>query len=421
MMHFLRTGLLFFVFLAGFEVQAALDVDVGCESALLINSNTGRVLFAKNASKAMYPASCTKVAFALYAIKYHQALFNKTLVCSQNALKSMHETHKSKSDFATHPSYILEHDASHMGLKVGEAMRFYDLLEATMVVSADDASNVLAEAMGGGSIEKCVQDVNNFVASIGCKNSHFTNPHGLHHPDHTMTAQDLALLCREAMKEPLFALMARKTRFQRPRTNKQQPVVLQQTNRMLVKGSPYYYPAVRGIKTGYHRRAGHCLAAFAEKNGRALISVVLHNDTKEGRYQDTKKLFEAAFQETQISRELLASGPQSFEREVDGGSCPIKTTTKEPLVYSFYPSEEPVARCQLTWQKVNLPLSKGTPVGELALLADGEVVQKTKLFAANDVERTFTSALRERLNLPLLIGLSGIILIGLLLLLKKRK
>ena len=419
-MQFWKGTLLFFLFLAGHPGYSSLHVDVESESALLINSKTGRVLFAKNASKPMYPASCTKIAFALYAIKYHRKLFDQTLVCSQNALKSLPESQKGKNNFADVPSYILENDASHMGLKVGEEMKFYDLLEATMVVSADDASNMIAETMGEGNVEKCVQDVNRYLTSLGCKNTHFTNPHGLHHPEHVTTAEDLALLCREAMKEPLFAKMAKMTSFQRPKTNIQEAVVLKQTNRLLTKG-PSYYPAAVGIKTGYHRRAGYCLAAQAEENGRSLISITFHSDTVQGRFADTKKLFDAAFQEALEYRKLLEVGPQSFERSLKGGSCKVKTLTKEPIGVHFYPSDPPVISYRLAWYQVSLPLKKDSPVGELRVCVDGEVQQKTTLFAANDVELTFLSKLHQRLPLLIILGGIGAIFFALILLAKRRK
>src|SRR5262245_42849541 len=164
---------LFFLIFTSQVLYATLTVPTKSTSVILINGKTGKVLYEKDAAKVMYPGSCTKIAFALYAIKFHKALFNKRLVCSHNAVKSLPESKKSKNNFGSAASHILETDASHMGLKVGEELRFYDLLEATMIVSADDASNVLAEAMGNGSIEKCVKEVNQFLLSIGCKNTHF--------------------------------------------------------------------------------------------------------------------------------------------------------------------------------------------------------------------------------------------------------
>jgi D-alanyl-D-alanine carboxypeptidase (penicillin-binding protein 5/6) len=380
---------------------------------LLINPETGKVLFSKKATELLYPASCTKVAFALYAIKHHQALFNKKQIASINALKTVSEAQKSKKNFSLVPSYVLESDASHMGLKVGEEMSFYELLEATLVVSADDASNMIAEAMGNGSIERCVEAVNNYVKSLGCTDTHFMNPHGLHHPEHVSTAQDLALICREAMKEPLFRKMVKMARFQRPQTNKQQATVLQQTNRFLVKGSQAYYPLCVGIKTGYHRRAGYCLTAQAEKNGRSLLAVVLQASTSKARFQDTKQLFEAAFREEEKENLILPAGPQSFSREIEGGNALLSTVTGKPLTIRFYPSEEPAVRCQLVWHKLSLPVKEGAEVGELLLFADDRLVQKGVLLAANKVEMTwwyqFTHQMRT-VTVAILLGLLALII-----------
>jgi len=411
-MKFAILGVLFFVFST--SLFGGLKVDLGCTSAVLINSKTGKVLFQKNASQEMYPASCTKIAFALYAIKFHEALFTRRIAASKNCLKSLPEAQKSKKNFSLHPSYILETDSSHMGLKVGEELSFYELLEATIVVSADDASNVIAEVMGNGSIDKCVDDVNRYIKSLGIQSTRFMNPHGLHHPEHVSTALDLARLSQEAMKDPLFRKIAKMPRFLRPKTNKQLAVHLQTTNRLLVKGSSAYYPPAVGIKTGYHRRAGHCLVSEAEKDGRSLIAVVLQAKTRDDRFRDTVKLFQAAFDETKTTKTYLPSGSQEFSRVVVGGRDPLRTYTDEPICHTFYPSENPETRCQLVWHEVVLPVKKGTPVGQLLFHADGKVVQKTTLYAANGVDETFTHTLKKRLPRPwILFGLIGFIGIGL--------
>lgn len=416
-----RIVIFFFVFSGVHFLQATLQIDIGSTSGILINAENGKVLFEKNASKIMYPASCTKIAFALYAIKFHQDLFQKKLLCSSNALKAISESQKSKNNFANVPSHVLESDASHMGLKVGEELLFYDLLTATMVVSGDDASNVLAEEMGGGSIEKCVTDVNHYLRSIGCKNTHFTNPHGLHHPNHVSTAEDLALLCQEAMKEPLFREMVKMTRFKRPDTNKQASVYLQQTNRLMIKSSPYYYPHAVGVKTGTHRRAGSCLTAQAEKNGRSLIAVTLQAEKGGERYEDVKKLFEAAFQEKQVMRTLIPAGTQPFSRKFEGGDQPLTTFIQDALTLTFYPSEEPEMRCQLAWKNLSLPIEKGEVVGELLLYADNVLMQKATLFASNDVKATFFHSLKQQFSSTVWIGIA-VACIGILILfiIKKR-
>lgn len=396
---------LVFVFCSLFAGLSSLNVDVASKSALLINSKTGKVLFEKNSSEVMYPASCTKIAFALYAIKFHQGRFSQKIVCSNNALKSLTEAQKSKNNYANFPSHILETDASHMGLKVGEQMSFYDLLEGSMIVSADDASNVLAEVMGNGSIEACVEDVNRYLRSIGCSRTHFKNPHGLHHPEHVTTAQDLAILCQEAMKEPIFRQMVQKASFSRPHTNKQKAVQLATTNRLIKKGTSYYYPHAVGIKTGYHRRAGHCLATQAEKDGRALISVTLQAPSRDDRFSDTKKLFEAAFQERLMQRVVVPGGEQTFQTQPKGAKSAIKTVTNEAIAYSFYPSEEPDARLELVWHDLTPPIKQGQAVGELMLFLDGAASQKAVLYAANPVEKETSYWPFALLGLGLILGL----------------
>lgn len=415
--HFYYTACVFALFTPLF---GGITPNIGATSAVLINSKTGKVLFQKNASAPMYPASCTKIAFALYALKFHEPLFSKRLITSRNAVKSMPEAQKSKDNFAMVPSYVLETDASHMGLKVGEEMNFYDLLEATIVVSADDASNVLAEVMGQGSIERCVADVNRYMASLGLTSTRFMNPHGLHHPEHVTTALDLAKLAQVAMQDERFRKMAKTPKFIRPKTNKQPEVHLQSTNRLLVKGSNVHYAPAIGIKTGYHRRAGHCLVAAAEQNDRSLIAVVLQGTSRDERFRDTTKLFQAAFQEPKTTTTYLQAGNQPFVRELAGATGAITTYTKEPITLSYYPSEEPTTRCQLVWHDLSPPLAKDSKCGELHFLADGEVIKKTTLFAANDVDETFVHSLKKRPGLLVVIGLGLLATIGVFTFIKRR-
>ena len=220
--------------------------------------------------------------------------------------------------------------------------------------------------------------------------------------------------------------MVKMTRYERPKTNKQQAVTLHQTNKLIVPTSAHFYPYATGGKTGYHRRARHNLAATAEKDGRRLIAVVLSCEKKENRFHDTKKLFEAAFQEEKTVRSVLARGAQAFQREVSGGKTAVSTYTKEALSLSFYPSEEPEMRCQLVWDKVVPPIKKGDRVGELLLLADNIEVKKIALLSANDVEMSFSYAMQQKCAALLassisLIALGGLLLLALYFLLTRKR
>lgn len=127
-----------------------LSCSVAAESAILMNANNGKILFQKNAFQPRYPASITKIATGLYTVKFFSHLMNKRIICSREALKCVTEAEKCQGDYSKYPSHVLETDMSHMGLKVGEEMSFRDLLLGTMIVSGDDASNVIAETAGKG-------------------------------------------------------------------------------------------------------------------------------------------------------------------------------------------------------------------------------------------------------------------------------
>lgn len=374
-----------------------LSCSVSAESAILMNADTGKILFQKEAFQPRYPASITKIAIGLYTIKFFPHLMDTRIVCSKEALRCMTEAEKSKENFSKYPSYVLETDMSHMGLKVGEEMSFRDLLLGAMIVSADDASNVIAETAGEGSIERFMEGVNNYLSSLGLQNTKLFNPHGLHHPEHVSTAYDIALLVREAINDPLYVEIMKMPRYERPKTNKQQAITLKQTNKLVVKSTPHYYPYATGGKTGYHRRARHNLAATAEKDGRRLIAVVLSCEKRPHIFQDTKKLFETAFQEEKIERIIFSQGPQKFQRDLIGGKNTVLTYTQENLSHTFYPSEEPKIRCQLVWDDVVVPLKKGDRVGELHLLADDVLVKKAALLSANDVEMLFSYSLKQKM------------------------
>ncbi len=384
------------LFYAGSLQAKPLSCSVAAESAILMNADNGKILFQKNAFQPRYPASITKIATGLYTVKFFSHLMNKRIICSREALKCVTEAEKCQGDYSKYPSHVLETDMSHMGLKVGEEMSFRDLLLGTMIVSGDDASNVIAETAGKGSIERFIQGMNDYLASVGLKNTKFLNPHGLHHPDHVTTAYDIALLTREALNDPRYMEIAKMTHFERPETSKQEAVKLRQTNKLIVKTSGEYYPYATSGKTGYHRRARHNLASTAEKEGRRLIAVVLSCEKRPSIFQDTKKLFEAAFNEKKIQRTVMDQGTQKFQREIPGGKTPVSTYTQEPLSLSFYPSEEPKLRCLLVWDKVVAPLKQGDRVGELQLLADNTPVKTVALLSANDVEISFFYSLKRK-------------------------
>ncbi|NLB90396.1 MAG: D-alanyl-D-alanine carboxypeptidase, partial [Clostridiales bacterium] len=247
-------------------------------SAILIEYESGNVIFEKNADEIMHPASTTKILTVYLAsiIGQEQNLLNETVYASEEAI---------------HP---LPEDSSLIPLKVGESINYKDLLFATMVRSGNDGANVLAEA-AGGSIESFVSIMNDYVASLGLTNTHFVNTHGYTDPSHYTTARDMAAIAREALSDDLFRQTARLTSYSLPQSNETKAVTLNaQKYYFLDPESKYFYPSGIGIKTGTTTNAGYCFVGAAEKDGVTLISVVLYSG-RYSRWEDTKKLMDYGF------------------------------------------------------------------------------------------------------------------------------
>lgn len=349
-----------------------LDVRVDCPAAILINGNTGAVLFEKGAREARYPASLTKIATCVLALKQCKDQLGEPVEAVQDCIGAVSENDKRKSGYKKHPPHWLVFDGCHIGIKRGEILSLNDLLHGMMIASADDASNIIAHHLGG-SVQNFMEKLNQEMISWGCKDSCFLNPHGLHHPDHKSSAYDIALMAKEGMKDPLFRKLVSTVTHTRPKTNKQEATPLVQTNRLLKKG-PHKYEHALGIKTGYTSDAGYCLASAAEKGDRFLISVVMGAKENNHRYQDTKALFEAAFNEEKVTKTLLEAGPQEIRINSDKLGK-IHTLTKEALKVSYYPSEEVDLKLKLQLNELGSKASPGEIVGTLLALDKEGAVQ----------------------------------------------
>lgn len=376
------------VFLPGFIQSEPLKVEVQAESAILMNAETGAILFEKNGKKMMYPASITKIATASYALKLGENKLDETVTVVHEAIASSTEEAKIRSNY-TMPPYLLSHDGTHMGLKKEEILTIRDLLYGVMLVSGNDAANMVAYHFGKGSISHFVENLNIYLKKIGCKNTCFVNPHGLFHPKHQTTAYDMALITSEALKNPIFRKIVSTVQYTRPKTNKNDSWVLFQGNKLLRKG-PFFYPKAIGVKTGYLSKAGHTLVAAAESDGRTLIAVLLKSKESKDKFLDAVKLFEAAFQETKIERTILRKGSQVFELQLDGAEQPIKTMIENDAALSYFPAEKPKLKGFIYWDDLKLPIKKGQVVGHFKIKTKkGRELMDIPLLAEQDVKETW--------------------------------
>lgn len=350
-----------------------LQVEIAAPSAIVMNSETGAILYEKNSHKRGYPASITKIAVALYVLEKTGHTLDRMAKVTPHALHSV-PWHVRQAPDTAHPPYRLEHDGTMMGLKAGEEHTLKTFLYGLMLPSGNDAANVLAEHMSG-SIEKFMQELQNFIESRGIKESHFVNPHGLHHSDHWTTPYDMALLTQQALQYPVFREIVKATKYLRPKSSKQPPGELYQHNRLVKPGAHYYSKAI-GVKIGRTSKAGNTIVAAATHEGRELIAVLMGCPEGRQHYQDTIRLFEAAFAEKPLTRVLFAKESEKFSHAVRGAKKKLVAHLREDLALQYFPAEEPAFRAEIEWIQCRLPIRQGESVGFLRLVGEGERVLK---------------------------------------------
>ena len=226
------------------------------QSAILYEANTDTLLFSCNPDLRMSPSSLTKLVTAIVAIE--QADITEPVVADALTLST------------------IPWDAVSAGIQEGEEMSLLNLLYCMLVGSGNDAAAVIAVHIDG-TMEKFAQRMNTFVASIGCTNSNFTNPHGLHDDDQYTTARDVAKILAYATKNETFTELISAKDYTVPATNKKSERYLVTNNYLISRStmSLYYDSRVTGGRTGAANDGTRCLAATAQKGSMSLISVVL--------------------------------------------------------------------------------------------------------------------------------------------------
>ncbi len=264
-------------------------------SAILIEADSGDVLFEKNADEMMFPASTTKILTAYIALQMAD-LENDVVTVSDEAVSSVPPTY------------------AKIPLSPGEEIGMLDLVTATMVKSGNDGANAIAEFMSG-STEQFAVLMNNIAGMLGCSSlTHFTNPSGVHDENHYTTVRDMAKIAQAAMKNEVFASIVRKTSCDLPATNKHPQRSVVGSTFILDSESNAFYPYATGVKTGFTNAAGYCFVGSATKGGVDLISVVFYT-SEGGRWSDTRRLMEYGF--TQIEsitpESLYAESPRIID------------------------------------------------------------------------------------------------------------
>ncbi len=381
------------------NARAYEDIDIDARAALLIEADTGEVLYEKNAHQENYPASLTKIMVALLvfeAIDEGRLSLSDEITASETAMAG------------------LSSDGSTANIKAGETLTVEQLLYCMLVVSANEACNILAEAIDG-TVADFIVRMNTRASELGCEHTHFVNASGLHDPQHYTTAWDLYLITCEALKHEKFMEICNSKSYTVPATNlTDKPRELHTTNYLISnwRARGYVYSDAQGIKTGSTPEAGYCLVSSALRGSRHLISVVLGAErvtledgvTIQTRsFSETTRLFDWGFNNF-VRRDILSSDepiqevPVALSSETnyvvahaaENLSCLLPDNVEPEML------ERTVA---LTNETVDAPIAAGDVLGTLTLSYNGTVYGETELLALSDVSASwFLTAQRDVLD-----------------------
>ncbi len=347
------------------------ELDIEAKAALIVETNTGKVIYEKDAQKQNYPASVTKVLTAILVIE--NCKLDDMATVTKTAVSNIPE------GYVTAPLFV------------DEKISIKDLLYALMLKSANDAAYVLAEHVGG-SVEGFAEMMNKKAKEIGCKNTHFVNPNGIHDKQHYTTAYDMFLISKYAMQNETFAKIVSTYKYTLSATNKytKEDRVMESTNSFLNPQSAYYNENVKGIKTGTTKQAGNCLITDSQKEGLNFITVVLGAETSDSKFSETKKMIKYVFNNYSLEK-LNKKDDKIKTIEVNGATKETKMldlilsedievmkntkTTKEELTPNVVLNEE-----------ISAPIKAGDELGHVEYNIDG-IKYEAKLLAANDVEK----------------------------------
>ncbi len=247
---------------------------VNAETAILMDADTGAVLYAKSIEKQEYPASITKIMTTLIALE--KGNLSDVVTFSENAV------------------YSIEFGSSHLGLTAGEELTLEQCLYGIMLASANEISNAVAEHIGG-DIDTFVGMMNDRAKELGCTNTHFVNVHGLYDENHYVCAKDMALIMQEALKNEKFREIIGTVEYNFPETNLVDEVRYFINHHKMISEEGMLYDGCIGGKNGYTDEAWNTLVTAAERNGMTIISVVLRCPGQYVSYDDTKVLLDYGF------------------------------------------------------------------------------------------------------------------------------
>ena len=352
-----------FILMCGSTLNARADIaqasmSIDCKSAILMEAETGKVLYSQNQDQALPPASVTKIMTLLIvmeAIEEGRISYDDIVVASANACSM---------------------GGSQIYLEQGERMSVEDLLKSVIIASANDAAVALAEHVAGTE-EEFVKAMNDKAKELGMKNTCFENTNGLDDTtqNHLTSAMDIAIMSRELIKHKKITEYSSIWMD----TIRNGAFGLTNTNR-LVK----YYEGATGLKTGSTSKAGFCISATATRNGMTLIAVIMGSSSRDARNSAAVALLNYGFSNFALFRNQPYCGSMTV---VKGklSECEIR---EDQLLTVVNKKELSKITKEITLDsEIAAPIKRGTQVGTATDTVDGKVIGSSKITVVNNVER----------------------------------
>lgn len=344
------SAIILLVLLLTVNAYALESGDLSAECAVLMNVQTGDVIFGKNADRQRSMASTTKIMTSLLAVE--SGLLQNEITVTEEMVKV---------------------EGTSMGLLVGDKVSLDELLHGMLLQSGNDAANATAVYLGD-SIESFVSNMNLRARKIGMNNTSFQTPSGLDGENHYSTAYDMALLGAEAVSNPKFLSVCSKQKASLSYGNPPYTRTVYNHNKLLFR-----YDFVYGIKTGFTKKSGRCLVSYAKKDGVGLVAVTLNAPDD---WNDHKKLYDFGFSgisAQQVKPEVPASVP------VVGSVLSELAVSTESYTISSELSKNNVSYRVFLPAFVYAPVKKGDVIGWWDIYLNGVKTESISIIAENDV------------------------------------
>lgn len=343
---------------SGMAAAAAMP-EVTAEAAVVIDAATGRIVYEKKADERLYPASMTKIMTCILALE--EKKLTDTASVSQQAAAT---------------------EWSPLGMAAGDKLSYQNLLLGMMLESDNGAAVAVAENVAG-SVPAFAEKMNKKAKEIGALRTHFVTPNGLHDDNHYSTARDMAKIAAYCWKNEEFRRMAgtkeKDITWLSPAGKNYKA---ENSNELLG-----VYPGMNGMKTGYTDKAGGCFVAEAERDGVRLITVVMHSADCDERFNDTRKLLDAAF--AQVKKKKLCSREKAVRTVWVYGGRDYKITARpaEDVVVPLLNGEDG-SKYTVRYETpllVRAPVGVRQQLGNLVVYYDGKEVERVPMLADSQI------------------------------------